>query len=108
MPLLLCPAEGFRAGAQRKLSCRRRNALKAFLPQRTRRPSFQYWRYQVEGDTPLDVSIKIPVSDEEYPKVSPGLTAHPVVNAIPYVCEAAPGIRHTYELPPIIAFFGGS
>jgi len=66
------------------------------------------WRYQVEGDTPLDVSISIPVADEDYPKVSPGLTAHPVVNAIPYVCEAAPGIRHTSELPPIIPYFGAA
>lgn len=59
--------------------------------------------YLVEGDLPLDVMVKFPVSDEEYPKISPGMTAHPVVNAVPYVCEAAPGIRHTNELPLIVA-----
>jgi 2,4-diaminopentanoate dehydrogenase len=31
------------------------------------------------------------------------MTAHPVVNAVPYVCAAAPGIRHTDELPLIVA-----
>lgn len=59
--------------------------------------------YLVEGDLPLDVMIKFPVSDEEYPKISPGMTAHPVVNAVPYVCAAAPGVRHTDELPLIVA-----
>ena len=64
------------------------------------------WRYQVEGDVPLDVSISIPVAAADYPRVSPGFTAHPVVNAIPSVCEAAPGIRHTAEMGPIIPYFG--
>jgi 4-hydroxy-tetrahydrodipicolinate reductase len=56
------------------------------------------WRVQVEGDTPLDVSIRFPVSLQDYPNVSPGFTAHPVVNALPAVCEAAPGIRTFGEL----------
>jgi 4-hydroxy-tetrahydrodipicolinate reductase len=64
--------------------------------------------YRVEGDTPLDVMITIPVSDEDYPDVSPGLTAHPVVNAIPYVCEARPGILQTPELPLMAGMFGGT
>jgi 2,4-diaminopentanoate dehydrogenase len=59
--------------------------------------------YMVEGDLPLDVMIRFPVSDADYPKISPGMTAHPVVNAVPYVCAAAPGIRHTDELPLIVA-----
>lgn len=63
-------------------------------------------RYQLEGDTPLDLMLTFPVSPEEYPKVSPGFTAHPAVNAIPIVCAAAPGIRHTSELPPIVGWFG--
>lgn len=62
--------------------------------------------YRVEGDTPLDIMITIPVSAEDYPNVSPGLTAHPVVNAIPYVCEAGPGILQTPELPLIAGMFG--
>jgi 2,4-diaminopentanoate dehydrogenase len=64
------------------------------------------WRYQVEGDTPLDVTITIPVSAKTYPSISPGLTAHPVVNSVPYVCEAAPGIVHTSELPQMVPYFG--
>ncbi len=62
--------------------------------------------YRIEGDLPLDVMITIPVTAEEFPLVSPGLTAHPVVNSIPFVCEAAPGIRHTSELPLIRGYFG--
>ena len=32
------------------------------------------WLVQVEGDTPLDVRITYPVSKEDYPKFTPGLT----------------------------------
>ncbi len=61
--------------------------------------------YRVEGDLPLDVMITIPVSAEDYPKVSPGLTANPVINAVPYVVDAAPGILQTDELPLIAGKF---
>lgn len=61
--------------------------------------------YRVEGDLPLDVMITIPVSAEEYPKVSPALTSNPVVNAVPYVCAAPPGICQTDELPLIFGRF---
>ena len=64
------------------------------------------WRMQVDGDTSLDVSIAFMVSQENYFSYSPGLTAHPVVNAAPYVCDAAPGILHTSELPMIIPYLG--
>lgn len=56
------------------------------------------WRVQVEGDTPLDISISFPCAAQDYPKISPGFTAHPVVNAVPAVCEAEPGIRTAAEL----------
>jgi hypothetical protein len=65
------------------------------------------WRMQVEGDTSLDVSIGFDVSADDYARYSPGLTAHPVINAVPHVCDAAPGILHTADLPPIIPWFGG-
>ncbi|HEX8055862.1 MAG TPA: dihydrodipicolinate reductase [Novosphingobium sp.] len=61
--------------------------------------------YRVEGDLPLDVMFTIPVSAEEYPKVSPALTANPVVNAVPYVVDAAPGILQTDELPIVVGKF---
>lgn len=56
------------------------------------------WRVQVEGDTPLDISIAFPCSAEDYPKISPGFTAHPVVNAVPAVMAAEPGIRTAADL----------
>jgi 2,4-diaminopentanoate dehydrogenase len=65
------------------------------------------WRVLVEGDTPLDVSIGFPVSPDRWAATSPGLTAHRAVNAVPYVCEAAPGIRTTVDLPHILADLGG-
>ncbi len=61
------------------------------------------WRLEVEGDTPLDVEMRFPVPAERWAQVSPNLTAHRPVNAIPYVCAALPGIRTTVDLPQIIA-----
>jgi hypothetical protein len=60
------------------------------------------WHVLVEGDTPLDVEIHFPVPAAEWAATSPGLTAHRPVNAVPYVCAAAPGIRTTSDLPQII------
>jgi hypothetical protein len=64
------------------------------------------WRVQVQGDTSLDVSVAFAVSQENYANYSPGLTAHPVVNATPYVCRAPPGILHTSDLPMIVPYLG--
>jgi 2,4-diaminopentanoate dehydrogenase len=61
------------------------------------------WRVVVEGDLPLDISIRFPVPPEAWAETSPGATAHRPVNAVPYVCAAAPGIRTTVELPQVIA-----
>lgn len=66
------------------------------------------WRVTVEGDTPLAVDIAFPVPAERWAAVSPGLTAHRAVNAVPVVCEAAPGIRTTVDLPQVIAQLGGT
>ena len=61
------------------------------------------WRVRVEGDTPLDVSITFPVAPEDYAAFTPGLTGHRAVNAVAAVCEAAPGIRTTADLPQVVA-----
>jgi hypothetical protein len=61
------------------------------------------WHVLVDGDTPLDVDIRFPVSPDRYAAVSPGYTAHRAVNAVPFVCAAEPGIRTTVDLPQIIA-----
>lgn len=63
------------------------------------------WRLLVDGDCPLDVTITFPVAPENYAEMTPGLTAHRPVNVVPYICEAAPGIRTTVDLPQIIARF---
>ncbi len=61
------------------------------------------WRVVVEGDTPMEMNINFPCSAEDYPKVTPGFTAHRAVNAVSAVCAAAPGIRTTVDLPQIVA-----
>jgi len=64
------------------------------------------WRVQVEGDTPMDVNITFPGSADNYADQMSGLTAHPAVNAVPYVCKAAPGIVTNTELPVIAPIIG--
>ncbi|MEY2925785.1 MAG: hypothetical protein RL367_262 [Pseudomonadota bacterium] len=63
------------------------------------------WRVLVEGDTPMEMNIRFPVSLEDYPKVTPGFTAHRAVNAVHAVCAAEPGICTTVSLPQVIATF---
>ena len=61
------------------------------------------WRIEVDGDAPLDVEIRFPITLEQMADVTPGYTANRAVNAVPYVCDAAPGIRTTVDLPQIVA-----
>jgi hypothetical protein len=63
------------------------------------------FHYRVEGDVPLDVLVKFDVPPKDMPAVGGRITANPVVNAIPYVCEAAPGIRQTSEMPLLLPRF---
>src|SRR5262249_43783086 len=64
------------------------------------------WRLVVEGSTPIDINVTFPVTQEERPTAMAGITAYPVINAVPYVVAAEPGIRMTYELPVIVARLG--
>ncbi|QFG26079.1 dihydrodipicolinate reductase [Actinomadura sp. WMMB 499] len=64
------------------------------------------WRVAVEGDTPLDVDLRFPVPLDRMAATTPGYTAHRAVNAVPFVCAAAPGIRTTADLPQIVAALG--
>jgi 4-hydroxy-tetrahydrodipicolinate reductase len=59
------------------------------------------WRVRVDGDAPMDVALPFPIPVEDLGAHTPGYTAHRPVNAIPYVCAAAPGILETTDLPPI-------
>ncbi len=61
------------------------------------------WRVNVEGDTPLDVALPFPVSLDEMAATTPGYTAHRAVNAVSCVCNAASGIRTTFDLPTVVA-----
>ena len=64
------------------------------------------WRVLVEGDTPLEVTIRFPVPEERYADFTPNLTAHRPVNCIPYVCAAEPGFATTLDLPQVVARLG--
>ena len=64
------------------------------------------WHVVMMGDCPLDLSISYPCALEDYADMTPGLTANRPVNAVPYVCEASPGIKTTVDLPQIIARLG--
>jgi 2,4-diaminopentanoate dehydrogenase len=61
------------------------------------------WRVVVDGDATLDVDLRFAVPIERMGDASPGYTANRAVNAVPFVCAAAPGIRTTADLPQIIA-----
>jgi 4-hydroxy-tetrahydrodipicolinate reductase len=64
------------------------------------------WQVVLQGDCPLDIAISFPIALEDYADMTPGLTAHRPVNAVPYVCDAPAGIVTTMDLPQIIARLG--
>jgi len=47
--------------------------------------------------------LQFTVAPEHKAATTPGYTAHRAVNAVPYVCDAAPGIRTSVQMPQIIA-----
>jgi 4-hydroxy-tetrahydrodipicolinate reductase len=59
------------------------------------------WRVRVHGDAPLDVELGFPIAPDDLASYTPAYTANRPVNAIPFVCAAAPGILSTADLPPI-------
>jgi len=61
------------------------------------------WRVSVDGDAPLDVELRFPVSLDRMAETTPGYTANRAVNAVTVVCDALPGIRTTIDLPHVIA-----
>jgi 2,4-diaminopentanoate dehydrogenase len=64
------------------------------------------WHVSVEGDAPLEVDLRMPIPLERMAELSPAYTANRAVNAVPYVCAAAPGIVTTIELPSFVPAFG--
>jgi hypothetical protein len=63
------------------------------------------WRFVTKGDAPMQVRVTYGRTDEGYSEHLAGYTAHPAVNAIPYVVDAEPGVRTIFDLPPIVAQF---
>lgn len=63
------------------------------------------WRVEIDGDAPLDLALRFTVAPELKAATTPGYTAHRAVNAVACVCDAAPGIRSTAELPQVVATF---
>jgi hypothetical protein len=66
----------------------------------------QGWHVTVEGDVPLDVTIRFTWPTEEERARSGYGNANRPVNAVPYVCEAPPGILSTFTMPHIIPKLG--
>ena len=61
------------------------------------------WRVSVEGDTPVEMTIDLPMPQEEGVRSSARYTAHRPVNSIPALCRARAGIVTTSELAQVIA-----
>jgi 2,4-diaminopentanoate dehydrogenase len=70
-------------------------------------PGWDGWQVRVEGDAPLDIDIRFSIPEGQMGEMTPGYTANPAVNSVPYVCAAPPGIRTTADLPQIIPVFAG-
>jgi len=64
------------------------------------------WRLLIEGETPIDVNVTFPVAGERISPAMAAITAYRVINAVPFVCAAAPGIRTTADLPNIVPQMG--
>jgi 4-hydroxy-tetrahydrodipicolinate reductase len=60
------------------------------------------WHVSVDGDAPLEVTLRMPIPLDRMAEISPAYTANRAVNAVPYVCAAAPGIRSTLDLPQVV------
>jgi len=60
----------------------------------------------LDGDAPLEVTLRMAVPLDRMAAVSPAYTANRAVNAVPYICAAAPGIHTTLDLPQVVAALG--
>ncbi len=60
------------------------------------------WHVSVDGDAPLEVTLRMPIPLDRMAAVSPAYTANRAVNAVPYVCAAARGIHSTLDLPQVV------
>lgn len=61
------------------------------------------WRLNMEGDTPVDMFIDLPMPIDKDVRASGRYTAHRPVNVIPNLVAAAPGIVPTTQLGQVVA-----
>jgi len=59
------------------------------------------WRVLIDGETPIDVNVTFPAAKDGVPQAMSAITAYRVINAVPFVCAAEPGIRTSAHLPNI-------
>jgi hypothetical protein len=64
------------------------------------------WRVLVEGETPIEVNVTFPIAADKVSPAMAGITAYRVLNAVPFVCAAEPGICTTVDLPNITPRMG--
>jgi hypothetical protein len=60
------------------------------------------WRIRIHGDAPIDLSMPFPVPLDDLASVVPAYNANGLVNAVPYVCGARPGMLTAEDLPHIL------
>jgi 2,4-diaminopentanoate dehydrogenase len=60
------------------------------------------WRIRIHGDAPIDTSMPFPVPLDALASFVPAYNANGLVNAVPYVCGARPGMLTTEDLPHIL------
>ena len=60
------------------------------------------WRIRIHGDAPIDMRMPFPVPLDDLASFVPAYNANGLVNAIPYVCGAHPGVLTTEDLPHIL------
>jgi 2,4-diaminopentanoate dehydrogenase len=60
------------------------------------------WRIRVHGDAPIDMRMPFPVPLDDLASYVPAYNANGLVNAVPYVCGARPGLLTTEDLPHVL------
>ena len=60
----------------------------------------------MDGEAPAEVNVTFPVAGAPISPAMAAITAFRVINAVPYVCAAEPGIFTTVDLPNIVPNMG--
>ena len=60
----------------------------------------------VDGDAPLEVTLRMPVPLDRMAAVSPAYTANRAVNAVPYSAPPPRAFTRRLDLPQVVAALG--